>query len=114
MTDEKKVEAKLEIKPEVKRELNVEKLSHRQLRSELKRLSTRPYTGKGFVMNGVDFGDRKTRNNAGLLNAEAIVNLIVLDNTKTAKVFDTHKDGRPKRYARKDQIGPGKLNSYPV
>jgi len=77
-------------------------MSHRQLSAELRRQSNQPYTGaKGFVMNGVDFGDRKTKNRAGLSNAWGVVLGIVLNDTKTVST-------------RKDQIGPGKLNPYPV
>jgi hypothetical protein len=97
-----------------KQEQKVETMSHRQLRSELKKLANRSYEGKSFIMNGVDFGDRKSKNNAGVLNAEAIVNLIVLDNTKIEKVIEFHENGNPKRFTRKDQFGPGKLNAYPV
>ena len=77
-------------------------MSHRQLSAELRRLSNQSYTGaKGFVMNGVDFGDRKTKNRAGLSNAWGVVLGIVLNDTKIVSV-------------RKDQVGPGKLNPYPV
>jgi hypothetical protein len=76
-------------------------MSHRQLRAELKRAANKPYAGKGFVMGGVDFGDTKKKTHAGLDNALAVALGVVLDNTKTES-------------RRKDQIGPGKLNSYLV
>ncbi len=86
----------------------VETMSHRQLRAELKRAANRPYEGKGFVMGGVDFGDTKKKTKAGLSNAIATVLGIVLDNTRIEPIVDN------KRRLRKDQIGPGKLNSYLV
>lgn len=99
---------------EVKQEQKVETMSHRQLSAKLKKLSNRTYVGeKGFVMNGVDFGDRKSKNRAGLVNAQATILDIVLNNTKIANVFEYDNNGNPKRFARKDQIGPGKLNSFP-
>lgn len=81
---------------------NVEKMSHRQLRGELRRLIRREYAGK------------PPEPQAGLNIALASVFLTVLDNTKTVPVFDFHKDGTPKRIARRDQINPfGVLHAYP-
>jgi hypothetical protein len=95
MSDEKKVVVEVSVQQAV------EKMSHRQLRNELRRVANRPYAGKGFVMGGVDFGDTKKKTHAGLDNALAVALGVVLDNTKTES-------------RRKDQIGPGKLNSYLV
>lgn len=106
----KAVEVKAE---DPKPELNVEKLSYRQLQAELKRESNRSYPGESaFVMGGVNFGDSKKRNNAGLSNAFTTVLAVVHENTETAKVFEFHANGNPKRFARKDQIGPGKMKHY--
>jgi hypothetical protein len=95
MSDEKKVAVEAVV-PQA-----VETMSHRQLRAELKRAANKPYAGKGFVMGGVDFGDIKKKTHAGLDNALAAALAIVLDNTKIES-------------RRKDQVGPGKLNSYLV
>ena len=95
MTDEKKVAVEAVV-PQA-----VETMSHRQLRAELRRTANKNYSGKGFTMAGVDFGDSKKKQHAGLDNALAVALGIVLDNTKTES-------------RRKDQIGPGKLNSYLV
>jgi hypothetical protein len=95
MSDEKKVAVEAPVQQAV------ETMSHRQLRAELKRAANKPYAGKGFVMGGVDFGDTKKKTHAGLDNALAVALGVVLDNTKTES-------------RRKDQIGPGKLNSYLV
>lgn len=71
---------------------NVEKMSHRQLRGELRRLIRREHAGK------------PPEPQAGLNIALASVFLTVLNNTKT--VVDKH--------TRRDQINPqGKLESYP-
>lgn len=97
-------------------ERRVEKMSHRQLVSELNRGSNQGYVGKGFTMNGLDFSElnvgKKIRNRAGLTNGLATVLKTVLENTKTAPVFDFDKKGNPSRYARPDQIGPGALPHY--
>ena len=54
-------------------------------------------------MGGVDFSDPnpKKKSHAGLDNALAVALSVVLDNTKIES-------------RRKDQVGPGKLNSYLV
>ena len=71
---------------------SVGKMSHRQLRGELKRLIRREYSGKPPVAN------------AGLTIGLGAVLLAVLDNTKTV----------PDKHTRPDQINPfGKLSSYP-
>ena len=98
MTDEKKVAA-----VEVPVPQAVETMSHRQLRAELRRAANKPYAGKEFSMGGVDFSDPnpKKKSHAGLDNALAVALSVVLDNTKIES-------------RRKDQVGPGKLNSYLV
>lgn len=71
---------------------SVEKMSHRQLRGELKRLIRREYSGKPPVAN------------AGLTIGLGAILLTVLDNTKTV----------PDKHTRPDQINPnGHLQSYP-
>jgi hypothetical protein len=111
MSEEKK-EQKKEKKIRVVNTEHVDKMSHRQLVAELELAADQQYKGsKGFVLNGVDFGDyadRKSKNRASISNAEAIVSLIVLNNTEITAV--KFKDGKP----RKDQFGPGKLNAYPL
>ena len=101
MSDEKKT-----VVPEAPVEQDVKTMSHRQLRAKLKKVANRRYEGKGFVMGGVDFGDTKKKTNAGLDNAFAVILGTILDNTRIEPFIE---DGRR---ARKDQIGPGKLNSY--
>lgn len=99
----------------------VEKMSHRQLSAELKRVANKGYDGKAFSMPaGMDFAElgasgksKKIRTCAGLDNALAVVLRVVLENTKTSPVFDFKKDGiTPKRTARKDQIGKGTMSFY--
>ncbi len=71
---------------------SVEKMSHRQLRGELRRTIRREHAGK------------PPEPQAGLTICLASILLTVLDNTKT--VVDKH--------TRRDQINPfGKLASYP-
>lgn len=75
---------------------SVEKMSHRQLRGELRRTIRREYSGKPPVPS------------AGLTICLASILLTVLDNTKSVPVVDKH------RRLRKDQINPfGVLESYP-
>jgi hypothetical protein len=75
---------------------NVEKMSHRQLRGELRRTIRREYSGKPPVPN------------AGLTIALGSILLTVLDNTKSVPVLEGG------RRLRKDQINPfGVLESYP-
>lgn len=97
-------------------EKRMEKSTHRALVAELKRQSNKGYEGKGFVMNGVDFSElnqgRKVRNRASIASAEAAVLKIVLENTRTAPVFEFKRDGTPLRYAKKHQIGPGTLSHF--
>jgi len=106
MSDEKKVVAEAPVQQAV------ETMSHQQLRAELRRLANRPYAGKEFTMNGVDFTDPnpKKKSHAGLDNALATALAIVLDNTKIEPTGRFSKKRRP----RTDQAGPGKLNSYLV
>lgn len=101
-------------------EKGVEKMTHRQLVSELNRTSRRKHVGKGFSMHGFNFADlnvKKGRRSNGettslLDNAEAALCKIVLENTKTSPVFTFKKDGTPDRIARKDQIGSGQISHY--
>ncbi len=97
-------------------EKRMEKMSHRQLVKELGRRSNEGYSGKGFTMNGFDFSElnsaRKSRNRAGEGNAWAAVLKVVLENTRGSSVLEFTKDGNPKRYARKDQIGAGTLTHF--
>jgi len=80
---------------------NIEGMSHRQLQTELRKTIRREYTGK------------PPQPQAGLTIAFATILSAVLENTKTATVFETDKKGRPTRVARPDQINPnGRLNSY--
>jgi hypothetical protein len=99
MSDEKKTDVALDVPTTQK----TETMSHRQLRAELRRVANRPYAGKEFSMGGVDFSDPnpKKKSHAGLDNALAVALSVVLDNTKIES-------------RRKDQVGPGKLNSYLV
>jgi hypothetical protein len=90
---------------------SVPQMSHKQLTADLRRRSNQAYgpiNGKAGIINGVDFSDVKKRSRAGLDNIEAIVNLIVLENTKIAERLDNGQ------LRRKDQLGFGKLNSYPL
>jgi hypothetical protein len=90
-------------------EKRVEGMSHRALLAELKRKSNQGYEGKGFSMHGFDFADlnvKKTRNRAGIGNAEAALCRIILENTKTSVQFEKG------RYARKDQVGLGTLSHF--
>ncbi len=104
MSDEKKVVVAAPV-PQA-----VETMSHRQLRNELRRAANKSYSGKGFTMSGVDFGDSKKKQHAGLDNALAAALTIVLDNTKIEPTGRFSKKRKP----RTDQIGLGKLNSYLV
>jgi hypothetical protein len=82
---------------------SVEKMSHRQLRSELVKTIKREYAGK------------PPEPQAGMTIAFASILLTVFDNTKTSTVFETDRKGKPTRVARPDQINPhGKLEAYPV
>jgi hypothetical protein len=82
---------------------SVEKMSHRQLRSELVKAIKREHAG------------RPPEPIPGLTIAIASVMLLVLDNTKTSTVFDTDSKGRPTRVARLDQINKlGTLHPYPL
>ena len=93
-------------------DIRVKGMSHRQLVSELKGVANRKYNGKEFVMNPPKGLPLETRESGGLDNALAVVLLTVLKNTQTAKVFEFKKNGDPKRFARKDQIGPGTMSHY--
>lgn len=97
-------------------EKKVEGMSHRQLVAELKKKANRGYEGKGFSMNGVDFSElntgKKIRNRASLDNAFASVLQMILENTRTAPVFEFNQKGNPSRIARPDQIGDGKMLHY--
>ena len=82
---------------------SVEKMSHRQLRSELVKTIKRKHAG------------RPPQPQAGLTIGLASIFLAVLDNTQTVPVFETDKKGKPIRVARPDQINPtGKLSAYPL
>lgn len=81
----------------------VEKMSHRQLRSELVKTIKREHAG------------RPPEPIPGLTIAFAAVLLTVLDNTRTSPVFETDKNGKPTRVARLDQINQlGRLHPYPL
>jgi hypothetical protein len=117
MEEQKKVapdvKAAVDLQVELQKyELRVKGMSHRQLVAELKGAANRKYNGKDFCMNPPKGMPLENRNSAGLDNAEAIVNLIVLENTQTAKVFEFKKNGDPKRFARKDQIGNGTMSHF--
>lgn len=73
---------------------SVEKMSHRQLRAELKKAIKREHAG------------RPPEPQAGLPIAFATIFLNVLDNTVTSPIFETHANGAPKRMARFDQLNP--------
>ena len=82
---------------------SVEKMSHRQLRSELVKTIKREHAG------------RPPEPIPGLTVAFASVLLLVLDNTRTSPIFDTDKNGKPTRVARLDQINQlGRLHPYPL
>lgn len=82
---------------------SVEKMSHRQLRSEFVKTIRREHAGRPPVAI------------PGLTIAIASIMLTVLDNTKTSPVFETDKDGKPTRVARLDQINQlGRLHAYPL
>jgi hypothetical protein len=116
MEEQKKTApVKVEVDPQVelqKYELRVKGMSHRQLVAELKGIANRKHNGKDFCMNPPKGMPLENRNSAGLDNAEAIVNLIILENTQTAKVLEFKKNGDPKRFARKDQIGNGTMSHF--
>lgn len=120
MADEQKAQApKPEIDPKRQAQIDLENydvrvrgMSHRQLVSELSGVANRRYSGKEFVMNQPKGLPLETRESGGLDNALAVVLLTVLKNTQTAKVFEFKKNGDPKRFARKDQIGPGTMAHY--
>jgi hypothetical protein len=81
---------------------SVQKMSHRNLVSELKGVIRREYAG------------RPPEPQAGLTIAFGTVLLTVLENTKTpSAVFETNEDGTPKRVGRLDQINQlGHLSHY--
>ena len=119
MADEQKAPAKPEIDPKRQAQIDLENydvrvrgMSHRQLVSELTGVANRKYNGKEFVMNPPKGLPLETRESGGLDNALAVVLLTVLKNTQTAKVFEFKKNGDSKRFARKDQIGPGRMSHY--
>lgn len=93
-------------------DVRVRGMSHRQMVSELSGIANRKYNGKEFAMNPPKGLSLDTRESGGLDNALAVVLLTVLKNTQTAKVFEFKKNGDPKRFARKDQIGPGTMAYY--
>ena len=96
-----------------KYELRVKGMSHRQLVAELRGIANRKLGGKDFCMNVPKGMPLENRNSAGLDNAEAVVLLTILTNTRTAPVFEFKKDGiTPKRFARKDQIGSGTMSHF--
>jgi hypothetical protein len=98
-------------------EKRVEKMSHRQLASELEKVADNK-CGGAFKMHGYDFADfnstgkKKARNRAGLDNALAAVLKIVHENTKMSDVITFKADGTPDRFARKDQIGSGRVSHF--
>ena len=67
-------------------------------------------------MHGNDFAElnakRKRKSRAGAGNIVAIISKIVLENTKTAPVFEFDRKGNPARWGRKDQMGFGTLSHY--
>lgn len=110
---------KPEIDPQKQAQIELEKydvrvrgMSHRQMVSELSGIANRKYSGKEFVMSPPKGLPLETRESGGLDNAYAVVLLTVLQNTETAKVFEFKRNGDPKRFARKDQIGPGVMSSF--
>lgn len=110
---------KPEIDPQKQAQIDLEKydvrvrgMSHRQLVSELSGIADRKYSGKEFVMNPPKGLPLETHESGGLDNALALILLTVLKNTRTAKVFEFKKNGDPKRFARKDQIGSGTMLQY--
>lgn len=120
MADEQKAQApKPEIDPQKQRAIELENydvrvrgMSHRQMVAELSGIANRKYNGKEFVMNPPKGLPLETRESGGLDNALAVVLLTVLQNTKTAKVFEFKRNGDPKRFARKDQLGTGTMSHY--
>lgn len=120
MADEQKALApKPEVDPKKQAQIDLEKydlrvrgMSHRQMVSELSGIANRRYNGKEFVMNPPKGLPLETRESGGLDNAYAVVLLTILQNTQTAKVFEFKRNGDPKRFARKDQIGSGTMSSY--
>jgi hypothetical protein len=81
----------------------LERASHRQVRSELRRIANRGgHSRVTFKLNDAEFDDKKKPNTAGLDNAFAVILGAVLDNTKTV----------PWKGMRRDQVGPGKMESY--
>jgi hypothetical protein len=91
-------------------------MSHRQLVKELRRVSNDGSEGSGLKLNGADFGQsatpKNTRKNGNLDSAMAAVLGVILENTVGAKVLEFKENGNPRRYARKDQIGNGKMQHY--
>lgn len=120
MADEQKAAApKPEVDSQKQAQIDLEKydvrvrgMSHRQLVAELEGRANKKYNGKEFVMNPPKGLPLETRESGGLDNAYAVVLLTVLQNTETAKVFEFKRNGDPKRFARKDQIGSGTMSSY--
>lgn len=93
-------------------DVRVRGMSHRQMVAELSGIANRRYNGKDFCMNPPKGMPLENRVSSGLDNALAVVLLTVLKNTQTAKVFEFKKNGDPKRFARKDQIGPGRMSHF--
>lgn len=108
-----KSEVESQVELDRKYDLRVKGMSHRQLVAELKGVANRKYSGKDFCMNPPKGMPLENRNSAGLDNAEAVVLLTILENTRTSPVFEFKKDGiTPKRTARKDQIGSGTMSHF--
>lgn len=119
MADEQKAPVKPEIDPQKQARIDLENydvrvrgMSHRQMEAELSGIANRKYNGKDFCMNPPKGMPLENRVGTGLDNALAVVLLTVLKNTMTAPVFEYKKNGDPKRFARKDQFGPGTISHY--